>query len=168
MLKVLVGNYAKCKSKIGTARFTNDIFNEFDTCLFSLDSNDSVYFLYSKDMFVDKQSVIKFIELATKSNKQIYCIADTIDKKSSFYKCAKPYLEEFSEPSVDAISSVLSDYTNIMSVSNNDVVSVLFGVYYKLKYRHDNRCKNVGAIINDVLVGTISAENAKRLFILGM
>lgn len=168
MLKVLVGNYTKCKAKIGKARFTNDIFSEFNTCLFNLNTNDAVYFLYSKDMFADKQSVTKFVELATNSSKQIYCIADTVDKKSSFYKCVKPYLEEFAEPSVDAVSSVLADYTNIMLVSSNDVVSVLFGVYYKLKYRHDRRYKNVGAIINDILVGTISAENAKRLFILGM
>lgn len=94
MLTVYTGDYNAIKQTIATLAdqnhvpvvYSTDIFNDLRTSRGLFFKPSLLYFLFTPDMFKDKETIENFINLCNKKKTIVVCIYETIDKRSVFYK----------------------------------------------------------------------------------
>lgn len=111
-------------------------------------TKQSVYFIYDKALFNTKDKAESFIKQT--KNKDIYCLAENIQKSEPLYKATK-----------NKVQFKRSDKTKELYGLD---ISDLYTIMYKLK---NNRDKLVFEnAINYILNGTLSHHNAIQYIIL--
>ena len=172
MLYILVGDYKSCiayaKTIDNNLHYTNNIVQElqYNSGLLSTKTIKTIYFLYKQFFLKDKKNVDSFLKQTMKSKDNIICIADTIDKKSSFYKRCKQYIKEFKTiDNIINVNDVIKDPMLLYKLDN--VVSMFYKLYYNYKFKNDNnKMKLAAKCINNIITGTMLAENAIQYYIL--
>ena len=66
------------------------------------------------------------------------CIAETIDKKSSFYKQTKKYIKEFKldNNTIDVKDIINNPY---LLYKYDNTISMLYKLYYHYKFKNDSK-----------------------------
>lgn len=149
-MTLVVGDYKKCleyltKNKV---QYTDNIFDSLARMSGFFKTKQSVYFIYDKTLFNTKEKAESFIKQT--KNKDIYCLAENIQKSEPLYKATKNKVQ-FKKP----------DKTKELYDLD---ISDLYTIMYKLK---NNRDKLVFEnAINYILNGTLSHHNAIQYIIL--
>lgn len=132
--------------------------------LFDTNNNDTVYFIYNPKELKDKEDCV-LLEHKTK-DKEIYCIIENIDKKTSVYKYIKSKMIDMSRNILsvkDKASIFYDDISIIKEIGDNEIVSFMYALYYNYQNR---KYKNIsGKLINMVLTGKITSRIAKKLLL---
>ena len=132
--------------------------------LFNADNNDTVYFIYNPKELKDKEDCV-LLEHKTQ-DREIYCIIENIDKKTSVYKYIKSKMIDLSKPTLsvkDKANLFYSDLCIINTIEDKDIISFLYALYYNYQNR---KYKNIsGKLINMVLTGKITSRIAKKLLL---
>lgn len=132
--------------------------------LFNTDNNDTVYFIYSPKELKDKEDCV-LLEHKTQ-DKEIYCIIENIDKKTSVYKYIKSKMIDMSRNILsvkDKANIFYDDISIIKEIEDNEIVSFMYALYYNYQNR---KYKNIsGKLINMVLTGKITSRIAKKLLL---
>ena len=89
MLTLVIGDYKKCleyltKNKV---RYTDNIFDSLARMSGFFKEKQSVYFIYDKALFNTKDKAESFLKQT--KNKDIYCLAENIQKSEPLYKATK-------------------------------------------------------------------------------
>ena len=111
-------------------------------------TKQSVYFIYDKALFNTKDKAESFIKQT--KNKDIYCLAENIQKSEPLYKATKNKVQ-FKKP----------DKTKELYDMD---ISDLYTIMYKLKSNKDKLVFENA--INYILNGTLSHHNAIQYIIL--
>lgn len=111
-------------------------------------TKQSVYFIYDKALFNTKDKAESFIKQV--KNKDIYCLAENIQKSEPLYKATKNKVQ-FKKP----------DKTKELYDMD---ISDLYTIMYKLKSNKDKLVFENA--INYILNGTLSHHNAIQYIIL--
>lgn len=150
MLTLVIGEYKDCieyliKNKVS---YTDNIFDSLKRMSGLFKTKQSVYFIYDKALFNTKDKAESFIKQT--KNKDIYCLAENIQKSEPLYKATK-----------NKVQFKRSDKTKELYGLD---ISDLYTIMYKLK---NNRDKLVFEnAINYILNGTLSHHNAIQYIIL--
>ena len=132
--------------------------------LFNTNNNDTVYFIYNSKELKDKEDCV-LLEHKTQ-DKEIYCIIESIDKKTSVYKYIKSKMIDMSRNILsikDKANIFYDDISIIKEIEDNEIVSFLYALYYNYQNR---KYKNIsGKLINMVLTGKITSRIAKKLLL---
>jgi len=132
--------------------------------LFDTNNNDIVYFIYNPKELKDKEDCILLEHKA--QDKEIYCIIENIDKKTSVYKYIKSKMIDMSRNILsikDKANIFYDDISIIKEIEDNEIVSFLYALYYNYQNR---KYKNIsGKLINMVLTGKITSRIAKKLLL---
>lgn len=150
MLTLVVGDYKKCleyltKNKV---QYTDNIFDSLARMSGFFKTKQSVYFIYDKVLFNTKDKAESFIKQT--KNKDIYCLAENIQKSEPLYKATKNKVQ-FKKP----------DKTKELYGMD---ISDLYTIMYKLKNNKDKLVFENA--INYILNGTLSHHNAIQYIIL--
>lgn len=170
MLKVYVGNLKLIKSEINKLsteynldiKFSKNILAE---TMYGLVYQPHIYyFLYTKELFPDKDAIERFIIFANKTNSTIICVVDgAIDKKTIFYKLLKQYITEINntDNKTNNKELVLADLKNVYEIEDSKFISTLFSL------SHSKYGQQADFVLNLILTGRMSRiPLAKKLFIL--
>lgn len=157
MLKIYSGNrntiLEELKSFNLPIRYSSDASKERGFGLFS--NNGITYFLLAN-------TSIETLKRLDSSKNRYVCIAETIDKRSAFYKEYNKriiYIEAKTKEK-DLVTEFLKDYKTIGKVTNG--VNFLYQVFY-----HKNKQYKMlaGFCINLVLTGKVKSEHILLLFL---
>ena len=150
MLTLVIGDYKKCleyltKNKV---KYTNNIFDSLARMSGFFKEKQSVYFIYDKTLFNTKDKAESFLKQT--KNKDIYCLAENIQKSEPLYKVTKNKVQfNKAEKTKELYDLDISDlYTLLYKVKNN-----------KDKLVFENA-------INYILNGTMSRHNAIQYIII--
>lgn len=132
--------------------------------LFEVNKDDIVYFIYNPKELKDKDDCVLLEHKA--QDKEIYCIIENIDKKTSVYKYIKSKMIDMSRNILsikDKANIFYDDISIIKEIEDNEIVSFLYALYYNYQNR---KYKNIsGKLINMVLTGKITSRIAKKLLL---
>ena len=150
MLTLVVGDYKKCleyltKNKV---QYTDNIFDSLARMSGFFKTKQSVYFIYDKVLFNTKDKAESFIKQT--KNKDIYCLAENIQKSEPLYKATK-----------NKVQFKKADKTKELYDLD---ISDLYTIMYKLKNNKDKLVFENA--INYILNGTLSHHNAIQYIIL--
>ena len=150
MLTLVIGEYKDCieyltKNKVS---YTDNIFDSLKRMSGFFKTKQSVYFIYDKALFNTKDKAESFIKQT--KNKDIYCLAENIQKSEPLYKATKNKVQ-FKKP----------DKTKELYDMD---ISDLYTIMYKLKSNKDKLVFENA--INYILNGTLSHHNAIQYIIL--
>ena len=150
MLTLVIGDYQKCfdyltKNKV---QYTDNIFDSLKIMSGFFKTKQSVYFIYDKALFNTKDKAESFLKQT--KNKDIYCLAENIQKSEPLYKATKNKVQfNKAEKTKELYDLDISDlYTIMYRVKNN-----------KDKLVFENA-------INYILNGTLSRHNAIQYIII--
>lgn len=165
MIHYIWGNIDTIKSKYNIGKYVDIVeYINKSKPLFGTIDNSVVYFLYDAKQFKDKNDIIALENKC--ANKEIYCIIEAIDKKSSFYKYIKNNLIDMSTKELsikDKADIFFNDINIIKEVSDSEMVSFLYALYYNFKNR---KYKTIsGQLINMVLCGKVDTTHIKKIFL---
>lgn len=165
MIHYICGNINTIKNKYNIGKYVDIVeYINKSKPLFGNIDNSVVYFLYDAKQFKDKNDIIALENKC--ANKEIYCIIETIDKKSSFYKYIKNNLIDISTKELsikDKADIFFNDISIIKEISDNDMVSFLYALYYNFK---NNKYKVIsGKLINMILCGKVTTKHIKKIFL---
>lgn len=165
MIHYICGNIDTIKNKYNIGKYVNIVeYINKSKPLFGDIDNSVVYFLYDAKQFKDKNDIIVLENKCM--NKEIYCIIEAIDKKSSFYKYIKNNLIDISTKELsikDKADIFFNDISIIKEISDNDMVSFLYALYYNFK---NNKYKVIsGKLINMILCGKVTTKHIKKIFL---
>ena len=173
MLKIFTGDYNKIKQHIekqyNNAHYTKDIVNEIqhNKGLLKI-PNNTIYFIYDAKLFSNKETIESFIKRTTETKTTYMCIAETIDKKSAFYKKTKQYIKEFKliDNSISVDDVVKNPY---LLYKSDNTISMLYKLYYHYKFKKCNNGMLVSSsCINYILTGKLLNVNAIQYYILNI
>ena len=150
MLTLVIGEYKDCieyltKNKV---TYTDNVFDSLKRMSGFFKTKQSVYFIYDKVLFNTKDKAESFIKQT--KNKDIYCLAENIQKSEPLYKATKNKVQ-FKKP----------DKTKELYDLD---ISDLYTIMYKLKNNKDKLVFENA--INYILNGTLSHHNAIQYIIL--
>lgn len=150
MLTLVIGEYKDCieyltKNKV---QYTDNVFDSLKRMSGFFKKKQSVYFIYDKALFNTKDKAESFIKQT--KNKDIYCLAENIQKSEPLYKATKNKVQ-FKKP----------DKTKELYDLD---ISDLYTIMYKLKNNKDKLVFENA--INYILNGTLSHHNAIQYIIL--
>lgn len=173
MLKIFIGDYNKIKQHIekqyNNAHYTKDIVNEIQHNKGMLKKQyNVVYFIYDSKLFSNKETIESFIKRTTETKTTYICIAETIDKKSSFYKQTKQYIKYFKldNNTIDVKDIIKNPY---LLYKCDNTISMLYKLYYHYKFKKDTKGMLVSSsCINYILTGKLLNVNAIQYYILNM
>ena len=173
MLKVFIGDYKQIKQHITKQykdiHFANDIVTELQHNKGLLKKQyNAVYFIYDAKLFNNKETIESFIKITIADKTTYICIAETIDKKSAFYKQTKQYIKEFKvvDDSISVDDVVKNPYL-LYKVDNT--ISMLYKLYYHYKFKKCNNGMLVSSsCINYILTGKLLNVNAIQYYILNI
>ena len=165
MIHYICGNIDTIKNKYNIGKYVDIVeYINKSKPLFGDIDNSVVYFLYDAKQFKDKNDIIALENKCM--NKEIYCIIEAIDKKSSFYKYIKNNLIDISTKELsikDKADIFFNDISIIKEISDNDMVSFLYALYYNFK---NNKYKVIsGKLINMILCGKVTTKHIKKIFL---
>lgn len=149
-MTLVVGNYKKCleyltKNKV---QYTDNIFDSLARMSGFFKTKQSVYFIYDKALFNTKDKAESFIKQT--KNKDIYCLAENIQKSEPLYKATKNKVQfNKAEKTKELYDLDISD---------------LYTIMYKLRNNKDKLVFENA--INYILNGTLSHHNAIQYIIL--
>lgn len=166
MIQYICGNIDTIKSKYNLGTYVDDIVEYVNKPipLFGEIDNSAVYFLYNAKLFKDKADILTLESKCV--YKEVYCIIEAIDKKSSFYKHIKNTMIDFSKKELsikDKADLFFKDITIINEVSDSEMVSFLYALYYNFKNRKYKAIS--GKLINMVLCGKVTTKHIKKIFL---
>lgn len=147
---LVIGEYKDCieyltKNKV---QYTDNIFDSLKRMSGFFKTKQSVYFIYDKALFNTKDKAESFVKQT--KNKDIYCLAENIQKSEPLYKATK--------------NKVQFKKTDKAKELYDLDISDLYTIMYKLKNNKDKLVfENV---INYILNGTLSHHNAIQYIIL--
>lgn len=169
MLKIFVGDYNKIKQHIKNAQYIKDIVQELQHNKGLLKKQYNIaYFIFDAKIFNNKETIETFIEKTTTDKTTYICIAETIDKKSMFYKKTKQYIKEF---------KLLNNGITVNDIIKNpyllykcdNTVSMLYKLYYHYKFKNNLAgMKTTSSSINYILTGKLLNVNAIQYYILNI
>ena len=173
MFQIFIGDYTKIKQHIteqyNNTHYTNDIAQELQRNKGLLKKQyNAVYFIYDAKLFNNKETIESFIKRTTADKTTYICIAETIDKKSAFYKQTKQYIKEFKvvDDSISVDDVVKNPYL-LYKVDNT--ISMLYKLYYHYKFKKDTKGILVSSsCINYILTGKLLNVNAIQYYILNI
>ena len=150
MLTLVIGEYKDCieyltKNKVS---YADNIFDSLKRMSGFFKTKQSVYFIYDRALFNTKDKAESFIKQT--KNKDIYCLAENIQKSEPLYKATKNKVQ-FKKP----------DKTKELYDLD---ISDLYTIMYKLKNNKDKLVFENA--INYILNGTLSHHNAIQYIIL--
>lgn len=165
MIHYICGNIDTIKNKYNIGKYVDIVeYINKSKPLFGDIDNSVVYFLYDAKQFKDKNDIIALENKCM--NKEIYCIIEAIDKKSSFYKYIKNNLIDMSTKELsikDKADIFFNDISIIKEISDNDMVSFLYALYYNFK---NSKYKVIsGKLINMILCGKVTTKHIKKIFL---
>ena len=150
MLTLVIGEYKDCieylkKNKVS---YIDNVFDSLKRMSGFFKTKQSVYFIYDKALFNTKDKAESFIKQT--KNKDIYCLAENIQKSEPLYKSTKNKVQfNKAEKTKELYDLDISDlYTLLYRVKNN-----------KDKLVFENA-------INYILNGTLSHHNAIQYIII--
>ena len=150
MLTLVIGDYKKCldyltKNKV---KYTDNIFDSLKIMSGFFKTKQSVYFIYDKALFNTKDKAESFIKQT--KNKDIYCLAENIQKSDPLYKATKNKMQfNRAEKTKELYDLDISD---------------LYTILYKLRNNKDKLVFENA--INYILNGTLSHHNAIQYIII--
>ena len=150
MLTLVIGDYQKCleyltKNKV---RYTDNIFDSLARMSGFFKEKQSVYFIYDKALFNTKDKAESFLKQT--KNKDIYCLAENIQKSDLLYKATKNKVQfNRAEKTKELYDLDISD---------------LYTIMYKLRNNKDKLVFENA--INYILNGTLSHHNAIQYIII--
>ena len=149
-MTLVVGDYKKCleyltKNKVS---YTDNIFDSLKRMSGFFKTKQSVYFIYDRALFNTKDKAESFIKQT--KNKDIYCLAENIQKSEPLYKATK-----------NKVQFKKADKTKELYDLD---ISDLYTIMYKLKNNKDKLVFENA--INYILNGTLSHHNAIQYIIL--
>ena len=173
MLQILIGDYTKIKQYIikqyKDIHFSSDIVIELQHNKGLLKKQyNAVYFIYDSKLFSNKETIESFIKRTTETKTTYICIAETIDKKSSFYKQTKQYIKDFKldNNTIDVKDIIKNPY---LLYKCDNTISMLYKLYYHYKFKNDSRGMFVSSFcINYILTGKLLNVNAIQYYILNI
>lgn len=173
MLQILIGDYNKIKQYLekqyNNTHYTNDIAQELQRNKGLLKKQyNAVYFIYDAKLFNNKETIEAFLNKTTADKTTYICIAETIDKKSSFYKQTKQYIKEFKldNNAIDVKDIIKNPY---LLYKCDNTISMLYKLYYHYKFKKDTKGMLVSSsCINYILTGKLLNVNAIQYYILNM
>ena len=173
MLQILIGDYNKIKQHIekqyNNVHYTKDIVNEIQHNKGMLKKQyNAVYFIYDAKLFNNKETIESFIKITIADKTTYICIAETIDKKSSFYKQTKQYIKEFKvvDDSISVDDVVKNPY---LLYKSDNTISMLYKLYYHYKFKNGSKGMFVSSsCINYILTGKLLNVNAIQYYILNI
>ena len=150
MLTLVIGEYKDCieyltKNKVF---YTDNIFDSLKRMSGFFKTKQSVYFIYDKALFNTKDKAESFIKQT--KNKDIYCLAENIQKSEPLYKTTK-----------NKVQFKKADKTKELYDLD---ISDLYTIMYKLRNNKDKLVFENA--INYILNGTLSHHNAIQYIIL--
>lgn len=157
MLKIYSGDrnaiLEELKSFNTPIRYSSDASKERGFGLFS--NNGITYFLLANT------SIDTLKRLETSKNKYV-CIAETIDKRSAFYKTYGKKIIYIKNKTIeiDIVADFLKNYKTINKITNE--VNFLYQVFY---HRNKQYKMLAGFCINLVLTGKVKSEYILPLFL---
>lgn len=173
MLKVFIGDYKQIKQHITKQykdiHFANDIVTELQHNKGLLKKQyNAVYFIYDAKLFNNKETIEAFLNKTTADKTTYICIAETIDKKSSFYKQTKQYIKDFKldNNTIDVKDIIKNPY---LLYKCDNTISMLYKLYYHYKFKKDTKCMLISSsCINYILTGKLLNVNAIQYYILNI
>ena len=173
MFQIFIGDYKQIKQHItkqyNNIRFASDIVTELQHNKGLLKKQyNAVYFIYAAKLFNNKETIEAFLNKTTADKTTYICIAETIDKKSAFYKQTKQYIKEFKvvDNSISVDDVVKNPYL-LYKVDNT--ISMLYKLYYHYKFKKCNNGMLVSSsCINYILTGKLLNVNAIQYYILNI
>lgn len=149
-MTLVVGDYKKCleyltKNKV---QYTDNIFDSLARMSGFFKTKQSVYFIYDKALFNTKDKAESFLKQT--KNKDIYCLAENIQKSEPLYKATK-----------NKVQFKKADKTKELYDLD---ISDLYTIMYKLKNNKDKLVFENA--INYILNGTLNHHNAIQYIIL--
>lgn len=165
MIHYIQGNIKNIKAQynIGTYIDIIEYINK-PKGLFNVENNDTVYFIYNPKILKNKEDCI-LLEHKTQ-DKEIYCIIENIDKKTSVYKYIKSKMIDISRNILsvkDKANIFYNDISIIKEIEDNEIVNFMYALYYNYQNR---KYKTIsGKLINMVLTGKITPQIAKKLLL---
>ena len=129
-------------------RYTDNIFFFFSRMSGFFKEKQSVYFIYDKALFNTKDKAESFLKQT--KNKDIYCLAENIQKSEPLYKATNDKVQfNKAEKTKELYDLDISD---------------LYKVLYKVKNNKDKLI--IENAINYILNGTLSHHNAIQYIII--
>ena len=173
MFQIFIGDYKQIKQHItkqyNKIHYTNNIVQELQHNKGLLKKQyNAVYFIYDAKLFNNKETIEAFLNKTTADKTTYICIAETIDKKSAFYKQTKQYIMEFKlvDNSISVDDVVKNPYL-LYKVDNT--ISMLYKLYYHYKFKKCNNGMLVSSsCINYILTGKLLNVNAIQYYILNI
>ena len=178
MFQIFIGDYKQIKQHItkqyNKIHYTKDIAQELQRNKGLLKKqylkipNNAVYFIYDAKLFNNKEPIQAFLNKTTADKTTYICIAETIDKKSAFYKQTKQYIKEFKliDNSISVDDVVKNPYL-LYKVDNT--ISMLYKLYYHYKFKKNTKGMLVSSsCINYILTGKLLNVNAIQYYILNI
>lgn len=173
MLHIFTGDYKQIKQYLKIPNkdihFASNIVTELQRNKGLLKiPNNAVYFSYDAKLFNNKETIEAFLNKTTADKTTYICIAETIDKKSAFYKQTKQYIKEFKliDNSISVDDVVKNPYL-LYKVDNT--ISMLYKLYYHYKFKKCNNGMLVSSsCINYILTGKLLNVNAIQYYILNI
>ena len=173
MFQIFIGDYKQIKQHItkqyNKIHYTKDIMRELQHNKGLLKKQyNAVYFIYDAKLFNNKETIEAFLNKTTADKTTYICIAETIDKKSAFYKQTKQYIMEFKlvDNSISVDDVVKNPYL-LYKVDNT--ISMLYKLYYHYKFKKCNNGMLVSSsCINYILTGKLLNVNAIQYYILNI
>ena len=173
MFQIFIGDYTKIKQHItkqyNKIRYTKDIVRELQHNKGLLKKQyNAVYFIYDAKLFNNKETIEAFLNKTTADKTTYICIAETIDKKSAFYKQTKQYIKEFKvvDDSISVDDVVKNPY---LLYKSDNTISMLYKLYYHYKFKKNTKGMLVSSsCINYILTGKLLNVNAIQYYILNM
>ena len=149
-MTLVIGDYRKCleyltKNKV---QYTDNIFDSLKRMSGFFKTKQSVYFIYDKTLFNTKDKAESFLKQT--KNKDIYCLAENIQKSEPLYKSTKNKVQ-------------FNKVGKTKELYDLDI-SDLYTIMYKLKNNKDKLVFENA--INYILNGTLSHHNAIQYIIL--
>ena len=149
-MTLVIGDYRKCleyltKNKV---KYTDNIFDSLKRMSGFFKTKQSVYFIYDKTLFNTKDKAESFLKQT--KNKDIYCLAENIQKSEPLYKATKNKVQfNKAEKTKELYDLDISD---------------LYTILYKLRNNKDKLV--LENAINYILNGTLSHHNAIQYIII--
>ena len=149
-MTLVIGEYKDCieylkKNKVS---YTDNVFDSLKRMSGFFKTKQSVYFIYDKALFNTKDKAISFIKQT--KNKDIYCLAENIQKSEPLYKATKNKVQfNKAEKTKELYDLDISD---------------LYTILYKLRNNKDKLVFENA--INYILNGTLSHHNAIQYIII--
>ena len=150
MLTLVIGDYKKCLEYLtnNKVKYTDNVFDSLARMSGFFKEKQSVYFIYDKALFNTKDKAESFIKQT--NNKDIYCLAENIQKSEPLYKATKNKVQfNKAEKTKELYDLDISDLYKIMYQLRNNKDKLVF--------------ENA---INYILNGTLSHHNAIQYIIL--